>query len=73
MPGDNGWNEYEKLVLSKLDGLEKGLECVRTDIRSIEKEVLTLKIKAGLWGLVAGALAGGGPAVVAFIIWIISR
>lgn len=76
MPGErdhNRWNEYEKLVLAKLEGLELGQEKLSCDIRMMEKEIVALKIKAGLWGLIAGAVAGGGPALIAFIMWMISR
>lgn len=64
----NGWPTYQKLVLAKLEGLEVGqttnerrLEQVSVQLQRLEVEVAGLKVKAGVWG----ALAGTIPALVA--------
>lgn len=57
MAETNGdWYAHKKLVMSELDrisdkigGLEKKIDMLRSD-------VIMLKIKSGIWGLVAGLI-----------------
>ena len=57
MTETNGdWYAHKKLVMSELDrisdkigGLEKKIDMLRSD-------VIMLKIKSGIWGLVAGLI-----------------
>lgn len=64
MAQKNGWNSYQKLVLEKLDdhstaldGLNKEVKSIRvTDIPNLQVEIAMLKIKAGIWGAMAGAV-----------------
>jgi len=60
----NGWNEYEKLVLDKLDKLEQGHGELRAAVASIKTDLAVQKVKAGMWG----ALAGAVPAAVMFLV-----
>lgn len=70
--GFEGWGEYTRLTARELERLEKALkeaneklDRIRTDDMSLVKvEIATLKVKAGMWGAVAGAI----PALVA-ILW----
>lgn len=48
---DNGWSKYERLVLYRLDGLER-------EVRSVKHEVSNLKKRSALWGALAGSLPG---------------
>lgn len=52
----NGWNEYQKLVLHELQAHTKELEKIQTEIKNIHIELATLKVKSGVWGLVAGTV-----------------
>jgi hypothetical protein len=63
----DGWSAYEKLVLDKLEGLETGLEELRGEVVSVRIDVATLKVKAGIWGGVAGLVPALITALVAFV------
>ena len=58
-PEGNRWNEYEKLVLDKLDTLEAGQKETRDGMASLRTDMAVLKTKAGLWGALAGAVPAG--------------
>jgi hypothetical protein len=66
MAHDNGWDSYQKLVLGKLsdhsavlESLDNKIQSIRTeDIPSLQIEIAMLKIKAGVWGAVAGVIPG---------------
>ncbi|HSE44959.1 MAG TPA: hypothetical protein VLA89_06490 [Gemmatimonadales bacterium] len=62
----DGWSAYEKMVLDKLDGLEHGLEELRGEVVAVRIDVATLKVKAGIWGAVAGMVPAFITAVIAF-------
>jgi hypothetical protein len=52
----NGWTEYQRLVMSSLEQHEKKLESIYEALTSIKVEIGMLKVKAGIWGIVGGAL-----------------
>lgn len=62
----NGWNNYQRLVLTKLDdhsghldALTKEIGEMRSkDITDLKVEIAMLKIKAGVWGAAAGLVPG---------------
>lgn len=69
MPDDNSgqWNEYRRLVMGRLDELTATLrmidgkwaerfDLIEARIRENEMNVMALRIKAGLWGALAGML-----------------
>ena len=72
MPNDNGWSEYEKLVLAELERLDKGAERLdrkvdtirEHDLANIKSEIKLLKYKSTLWG----GIAGGIPALILVLI-----
>ena len=57
---ENSWNEWQKLVLDKLDTIDEVKDDVKeimtNDLPHIREEIATLKVKAGIWGAIAGAL-----------------
>jgi len=70
----NGWNEYAKHVLKELerhsawqDRMDEKFAAHQRDMAlqhaSLQTEIAMLKVKAGVWGAVAGAIPA---AVVAF-------
>lgn len=75
--GMEGWGEYRKLILAELErlnrvisALDSKLEAFRNDdISSLKVEVAMLKVKAGLWG----ALAGLVPAIGAILYMLAAR
>lgn len=55
---DNGWNEYEKLVLSSIGNLDKKMDRVlEHELPEVRVELAKLKEKAGIWGILGGVLA----------------
>ena len=69
---ENGWNEWSRHVLAELDRLNKWSSEIAARQTSILVEVSSLKtemkFRAGLWGLIAGAI----PATIGLVIWLIT-
>ena len=59
----NGWNEWSKFVLKELERLNSCYENLDAKVDSIKEDVVMLKVKAGLWGALGGAIP-----VIAFIL-----
>ena len=70
----NGWSEYRKLVMTEIERLAREIRHERNNQKQvqqhlwdqmlrIEKEVATLKVKCGVWGLVGGLI----PVVTALL------
>jgi len=68
MPDTNGWSQYEKLVLDKLDDLQDGLQALEVRQRASELRLESLRVKSGVWGLFGAAV----PAAIA-VAWTIMR
>lgn len=56
MAGPNGWGEWAKHVLSELERLNACYEKLDERIQTMHTDIVTLKIKAGVWGLVGGII-----------------
>lgn len=67
VPIPNGWNEYQKLVLSKLEEHDKHFENIYKAQNAIRIDIATLKVKAGVWGAIAGLI----PTSCVLIYWIL--
>ena len=63
---EGDWGEYRRLILAELTRLNDGISEVKAqisvlrsdDIAQMKAEIAVLKFKAGVWGLVAGAIPG---------------
>lgn len=70
--GLEGWGEYKKLILKELERLEaavnelnRKIDAFRADdMATLKVEIALLKLKAGVWGAVAGAVP-----VSAMVLW----
>jgi hypothetical protein len=70
MTETNGWSAYQRMVLSKLDEMSEDIKEIQREQGRQSIDIAMLKVKAGLWGAVAGlvpfglyvayALTGGG-------------
>ena len=75
MTEGNGWNRYELLVLQRLDGLSTEIKEVKAELHNMQTEeigklkieIAMLKVKAGAWGAVSGAI----PAAVIAIYFLV--
>ena len=63
-PEGNGWPEYRREVMSRLDALRDEVRLVKGQVDAVRLDVAGLKVKASLWGAMAGTI----PAAIA-IIW----
>lgn len=52
----DGWNEWSRHVLAELGRHSVLLERMDGRLNDIKLELTTLKVKAGMWGLIAGAV-----------------
>lgn len=59
-----GWSRYEKLVIHRLDEVDERLEHLEEAVVLMRIELAQRKVKAGLWGALAGAI----PATVAIVL-----
>lgn len=57
----NEWNEYQEFVLRELKRLNQNVEKLEEKLDCISRDTAVLKVKAGLWGLLGGAI----PIVIA--------
>lgn len=60
----NGWNEWSRHVLAELERHNSLLESYNEKLNAITAELVALKIRAGLWG----GLAGLVPGIVAILV-----
>lgn len=65
----NGWNEWSRYVLKELERLNHNYEQLDGRISKIQVDIGMLKVKAGVWG----ALAGGIPSIIAIVITLLLR
>ena len=54
---DNGWPEYQRLVLAELQRHGVWLAALDQKLDDLRVEVAMLKVRSGLWGAVAGLVA----------------
>ena len=73
----DSWSEYRRLVLTQLEGLHSDLRAIHSkidevrerDIHALWLEMNTLKVKAGVWGVIAGSI----PMLVSLILNLYSK
>ena len=68
-PNGNSWDEYRKYVIDKLDAHSGHFGEMFKRLGNIEVEIAKLKIKAGVWGALAGAI----PVAITIIVWLIVK
>lgn len=59
----NGWDQYQRLVLRELEMNSSSIKDLAAEITILRVEIAYLKVKAGVWGLIAGAI----PAVLLLV------
>jgi hypothetical protein len=55
-PDGNGWNRYEERVLHELQDLKEEQRELRREMSAMRQEIAALKVKAGIWGGLAGTI-----------------
>ncbi len=64
----NGWREWSKYVLKELERNNADHDKILAKMTTIEGEIVALKVKAGMWGLMGGAI----PVIVAMLMRVIN-
>ena len=67
MSGENGWNEYQKLVLTKLEEYNDHFEKIYRILNETRIDIAALKVKSGVWGAVAGGLTVAVILLIAYL------
>lgn len=65
----NGWAEWSKFVLKELERLNSCYNHLDKKLDDVALEIATLKVKAGVWGLLGGAI----PVVVGLALWFLQK
>ena len=65
MVEQNGWNQYQKLVMDKLTEHDEKFSSIEEKLIKLQVDLATLKVKAGVWGGVAGLI----PVVIAIVMF----
>lgn len=55
-PGDDGWTEWGKHVLAELKRLGSESEGMQKQMVELSNDIAALRVKAGMWGAIAGAI-----------------
>jgi hypothetical protein len=63
----NGWEQYQKLVLSRLEEIRDTSHDTEERLRRIEMEIALLRLKSSLWGGVAGMGAFAATWLIQYI------
>ena len=61
----NGWGQYQKLVMDKLDEHDGKFSNIESKLTQIQIDIATLKVKAGVWGGIAGLV----PVVLGLVLF----
>ena len=65
MAENNGWGQYQKLVMDKLGEHDDKFGSIDSKLTQIQVDIATLKVKAGVWGGIAGLI----PVVIALVMF----
>ena len=65
MAQENGWSQYQKLVVDKLDDHDSKFTSIEDKLTKIQVDIATLKVKAGVWGGIAGLV----PVVLGLVLF----
>jgi hypothetical protein len=58
MSNTNGWNEYQRLVISELQRLDKSVQSTRSELSELRVAVEVLRTRAVTWGALGGFVVG---------------
>ena len=65
MAEESGWSQYEKMVIEKLDNHDSKFGVIDSKLTQIQIDIATLKVKAGVWGGIAGLV----PVVLGLVLF----
>ena len=65
----DGWSKYEKMVIDKLDEHGNKFNEIESKLTQIQVDIATLKVKAGIWGGIAGLV----PVVLGLVLFFVTQ
>lgn len=69
---EDGWNEYQRLVLAELERHHQTLEMLRSELRGLHTEIAVIRAQAKMYGIVAGGTAAlAGSVITSLIVYYI--
>ena len=69
MAENDSWSKYEKMVIDKLDDHDNKFGLIENKLTQIQVDIATLKVKAGVWGGIAGLV----PVVLGLVLFYASK
>lgn len=66
---DDGWNEWRQYVLLTLKSLVKDIAEMKSMLSNYHTEVAVLKVRAGIWGAIAGLV----PSTIVLVYWLMTK
>jgi len=63
----NGWHEWGRHVLKELERCDSRLSAMEKRLARIEANQAVLQTKAGIWGLMGGAIT----VIIALAVWLV--
>lgn len=65
----NSWDEWRNHILKELERHNESTEAIFTKLNRLAEDISALKVKAGIWGAVGGAI----PVAIAFGIYFLTK
>tara|TARA_B100000508_G_C11265430_1_gene183081 strand:+ start:253 stop:483 length:231 start_codon:yes stop_codon:yes gene_type:complete len=65
----DGWSKYEKMVIDKLDEHNNKFNDIESKLTQIQVDIATLKVKASVWGGIAGLV----PVVLGLVLFFVTQ
>ena len=65
----DGWSKYEKMVIDKLDEHNNKFNDIECKLTQIQVDIATLKVKASVWGGIAGLV----PVVLGLVLFFVTQ
>jgi len=69
MAENDSWSKYEKMVIDKLDDHDSKFGLIENKLTQIQVDIATLKVKAGVWGGIAGLV----PVVLGLVLFYVTK
>ena len=66
---NDSWSQYQKLVIDKLNEHDSKFMILENKLTRIQIDIATLKVKAGVWGGIAGLV----PVVLGIVLFFVTQ
>lgn len=66
---NENWDKYQEWVIRDLKRLSENIKEIDNKLDDISKDTAMLKVKAGMWGMIGGAL----PVIIALAFYLLKN